>query len=281
MRCFPIAPEFAVLTMLLILLVVGFSLAILLAAGTLFIQGYLYSEPVGAIFWRAPAAAGALTAFLGFWCFVNYRAADPNATQLPYETLFTSVGPEDTGKIEPALWVDRAGVRTHYRVYKYEGTPLTFEYRAEGKTLKPEDKCIGAIIVKEGDPKEPHEMRFVPQYGAGKYVEEGGMRYMTMDKNLGRIYTPRPGRSTAMVLLNLIHFGVWFAVVWLLLRFQWPHALGLAAVFWLAMTWLVVPQILAKLPRKPVEPTVSFSRDAAAERVGALMRPRTPLPRRS
>jgi hypothetical protein len=244
--------------MLVILLVVWFSLAVLLTAGTLFIQGYLYSEPVGDIFWRGPAAAAALTAFFGFWCYLNYRAAAPNARELPYETFFTSAATEDTTRAVPELWVEKAGTKTHYTRYTVEGIPPRHEYRDAASKRFNHDKGVEAIIVKEGDPKEAHETRFIAQYDAGKYTEEGGKRYMSMD-NFGPIYTPQPGRSRLMLLINVVHFAVWFLVVWLLLRFQWPHALGLAALFWLAMTMLIVPQILGQVQEKLKERTTEKS----------------------
>jgi hypothetical protein len=244
-------------TVVLILLVVFVSLAILLAAGALAIQGYIYSEPVGDIFWRAPAAAAVVTAFLGFWCFLNYRAADPKAQELPYETLFTSAATEDPSEPKPELWAERANGRTHYRIYKFEGVPAHHEYRAEGKRLVL-DRSIEAIVVKEGDPKQPVEVRFVARPGEDKYIEEGGSRFMTVD-HFGRIYTPRPGRARAMVLLNVVHFAVWFLAIWLLLRFQWSHALGLAAAIWLAMTMLVGPLIFARIKPKAPEPVPAVS----------------------
>ncbi len=38
---------------------------------------------------------------------------------------------------------------------------------------------------------------------------------------------------------------MWFLSLWLLLRFQWPHALGLAVAFWLVMLF-ILPMILTK-----------------------------------
>ena len=248
------------LTMFVILLVVWFSLAVLLTAGTLFIQGYLYSEPVGDIFWRGPAAAAVLTAFFGFWCYLNYRAAAPNAKELPYETLFTSAATEDPSpETLRELWVERAGAKTHYSRHALEGVVTRYEYRDANNKRFNHDKSVEAVIIKEGDPKEAHETRFVAQHDAGKYTEEGGTRYMSMD-NFGRVYTPRPGRSRVMLLINVVHFAVWFLVVWLVLRFQWPHALGLAALFWLAMTMLIVPQILGKVQEKIKERTTEAQR---------------------
>jgi hypothetical protein len=261
-----------VLTFLLILLVVWLTLAGLLAAGSLWIQRYIYNEPSVHILWGAPVAATVLTAFLGFWCHLNYRAADPKSKELPYETIFTSAGSDDASDWVRELWAERGGKRTRYTVYKYNrGAVLVADYQEETtKKPFPFEKSVDAVIIKENDDSGPHETRFVTKYDAGRYEEEGGKRYMTMD-NFGRIFTPRPGRSTLMVFLNLVHFAIWFLVVWLLLRFQVWHALGLAAVFWLAMTWLVVPQILAKLPRR-VEERTTTAQATGLEDVSLLAR---------
>ncbi len=48
------------------------------------------------------------------------------------------------------------------------------------------------------------------------------------------------------LLLNGLHLVVWFACLWLLLRFQWPHALGMALVCWLVVTVIVIPPLLNK-----------------------------------
>jgi hypothetical protein len=63
-----------VLSLILTLFVVWFVLALLLAAWTLFFQGYIYSEPVAAIHWRAPAAATAIAFILCIWVAFDYRA---------------------------------------------------------------------------------------------------------------------------------------------------------------------------------------------------------------
>ena len=251
-------------TLFLILLVVFLSLAVFLAAGSLTIQGYIYSEPVGDIFWRAPAAAAVLTAYLGLWCYLNYRARDPKAQELPYDALFTSSATEDATYPVAELWAEKGGERKHYRRFTVDtGTFSRFEYHDSSEKRFPHDRSIEAVVIKEGDPKEPHEARFVAKHDEAKYVEEGGSRYMTVD-NFGRIYTPRPGRSRVMLLLNILHFVVWFLTIWLLLRFQWPHALGLAAAIWLAMTLLIGPLIFAKIPAKPMVPSApvaSFSHE--------------------
>src|SRR5262249_30731442 len=56
--------------LLLIYLLVFVALAALLWAGTAWFQGYIYNEPAEDLYWRAPAAAGAVTLFLAFWGFL-------------------------------------------------------------------------------------------------------------------------------------------------------------------------------------------------------------------
>jgi hypothetical protein len=48
------------------------------------------------------------------------------------------------------------------------------------------------------------------------------------------------------VLLNFGFLAVWFVCLWLLMRFQWSHALGLAVVFWLVMLLFIMPMVLRK-----------------------------------
>ncbi|HMC63794.1 MAG TPA: hypothetical protein VKI65_02535, partial [Gemmataceae bacterium] len=48
--------------------------------------------------------------------------------------------------------------------------------------------------------------------------------------------------------------------LWLLLRFQWSHALGLAVVFWLVMTLLILPMLrtqMIKLAQQRATPTAT------------------------
>jgi hypothetical protein len=61
---------------------------------------------------------------------------------------------------------------------------------------------------------------------------------------LGRVSTFYAGRLILNLFLNFLHLLIWFIALWLLLRFQWPHALGLAIVLWAVMLLFIVPQVL-------------------------------------
>ena len=61
------------------------------------------------------------------------------------------------------------------------------------------------------------------------------------DSAPGWLSVPRTGVVAANLFLNLVHGIVWFLCLWLLLRFQWGHALGLAFVGWLVLTFFLPP----------------------------------------
>src|SRR5439155_8961007 len=88
-----------------------------------------------------------------------------------------------------------------------------------------------------------------------RYRDSRG-RVMTEDA-IGRLSTTRWGLLWGNLFLNLIHFLLWFVCLWLLLRFQWSHALGLAVILWLIMTIFGVPALLAKVETAATSPRVS------------------------
>src|SRR6516162_4433602 len=81
------------LALALTILVIGIALLILFWTGTLLAQGYFYDSPVSGLYWRAPAAAGAMTAFLALWAWIEYRL--PNSTG----SIFTFTN-EETRKVD-------------------------------------------------------------------------------------------------------------------------------------------------------------------------------------
>jgi hypothetical protein len=242
--------EAAVLYLLLVLAITGLSLAALLWGGTRLIQGGLYEEPAEDLHWRGPAAAGAVTAFLALWCLLNYVAMEPGQNDVPYNALFAITATQDSPLVSE-FWAEFPTGKEHYRRVSVGSNPPRHEYRrADDNRVWQTTRAreVQAIVVKEGD----RETTFKPEAGKGRYAEEGGRRYMA-DDALGRITTPRTGGLWVSLLLNVLHFVVWFVCLWLLLRYNWPHALGLAAVFWLVMTF-VVPTIFDKVPRKSLPP---------------------------
>ena len=61
------------LGLLPILALLFLAVAVILWAVTLFLQGYLYSEPVEQVYWRAPLAGLVMALFVGLWCSFDYK----------------------------------------------------------------------------------------------------------------------------------------------------------------------------------------------------------------
>ena len=61
------------------------------------------------------------------------------------------------------------------------------------------------------------------------------------DNAPGWLSEPRSGVVAANLFLNVVHAILWFLCLWLLLRFQWGHAFGLACVAWLVLTFFLPP----------------------------------------
>jgi hypothetical protein len=239
---------------LALLLVLTFLvLMALLWGGTRLLQAALYEQVEPDLYWRAPAAAGALTAFIGLWALFNYMAADPGQTDLPFDTIFNFTTERMAERPVSGFTAVRGGTKEAYTFHDVPGSPKA-EYRGPDNKLwvGPREKGVDALVVKEGD----KEVTFKADPANGRYVEEGGRRYLDAE-SFGKIVTPRGGGSFLRVLLNVLHFAVWFVCLWLLLRFQWPHALVGAAALWLTMTF-VAPFILKKgVEAKGPKPTAT------------------------
>lgn len=258
--------------LLLILLVVFVILAVVLAAGTLGIQGYIYSEPVGDVVWRGPVAAFGITFFLAVWALLNYAMVDPTQSDLPLETLFrfnptevrevdkfvsvrapvVIVGePEqntqkitytrrETGGQGPADYVDAGGKR--WERSDASGMMVAILVDDKGKERRFEPKLVEA--PNPTDPKGP-KVKVFPSGGEAfpGYYEKGGRGTMYQ---LGVISLFRWGLFLFNLFFNALFLGVWFVCVWLILRFQWTHALALAVLLWLVSSLVVVPMLLSK-----------------------------------
>ena len=235
------------LSLILILLVVWLVLSGLLAAWTLWFQGYIYSEPAGELYWRAPAAGTALTAFVCLWVLLDYRSIQDRADEGRYQPLH-NFSARETETFE-YLWAPNADGRMESYVRqsnqyvgkggrKLPSRPtkilVSHDPNGEKRTFEPERDAKGNFKVEKDQP-----LRYCDADNKSRYMEEG---------YLGVITIFHVSWLVMNLLLNFGFLAVWFLCLWLLLRFQWSHALGLAVVFWLVMVLIIMPMIL-----KPAE----------------------------
>jgi hypothetical protein len=228
--------------LILTVILVWVVLMVFLGAGTLWFQGYIYSEPAADLYWRAPAAGTVMALVVLLWCYLDYGSPGR------YPALFDFSYKEE--KEFPELWAVKDGKTTRYEARK-SATGGT-EYRDANKMQLPSHR--DAIIVKE----DGQEVRFEPQRNEkGQYKTTPGQSFRYLEKDgrgremsedaMGRVSEIQWGLLIGNIFLNLIHFLAWFVCLWLLLRFQWSHALGLAFIFWLMMTLVILPMLLTRV----------------------------------
>lgn len=264
------------LGLVLILLLVAVGVAVLLGAGALMIQGYLYSEPADGLEWRAPAAGAVVGLFFALWCVLEARAPGQ------YDTLF-NFSPRDT-KVFDQFWSERTNERgkqeVPYRRSRDE-RGRTVYVDPEGRPWRRSDNGLMTAIIVEEDGQR---RRFAAEMNPDgtfhtepnqplRYVEVDGRGRVMTENVPGEVTTTRTGLLVGNLLLNLAHFLVWFACLWLLLRFQWSHAFGLAIALWLAFALVVWPVLQAQV-RKATAATPA----AAAGTAQGLTRTRKTTP---
>jgi hypothetical protein len=235
------------------MLLTGALLVAVLWGGALFFQGYFYTEPTEQLSWRAPAAAGVMTLFFAVWCFFEANGtrspgSEENNLVIPF--LFS---PVETKPPVKELWVLRRGAKQPevYKLRQSAGsvTGLKSEQYVQvkpntGRPWNPDR--VEALIVKE----DGAEDRFIPQPqqegGNLRFRDDNGWEFTAYERTLSSQPTRfRLSWLLGNLLLNFVHLGLWFVCLWLLLRFQWPHALGLAFVLWLIVSLAALPFLLS------------------------------------
>ena len=186
-------------------------------------------------------AGTALALFFAVWCVIDYRSPER------YVDLF-HFNPRETHKPYPELRAVKGSMSVQYIETK-DARGLT-DYRDSNG--KPVPTHADKIIVKENG----EEITFEPERDAnGNYKIRTGRSLLYHDArgremsedSLGQLSTFRWGVFLACGFLNSFHLAMWFVCFWLLLRFQWSHALGFAVIFWLISTVLIVPTLLDKV----------------------------------
>jgi hypothetical protein len=261
--------EPAVSALFLVFVLVFLAVTVVCWAGTLFFQGYLYSEPVAQLYWRAPLAGLVVTLFLAFWSYLEYRKPGSygplHEFTMQEDEQFTKLWGLKKGR--EILFVPRktAQGRTEYR------NPDT------GKVWSRSDPegIMEAVIVEDKDGEKIRfdadltpdgKFRMAPGEPA-RYVEEGGQHRAMTDNDIGVVHMRRWGRFMANIVLNVLHLAVWFACLWLVLDFQGWHAFGLALVVWLIVTLTIMPPLFKRTDdtarqREPASLAAAFQRFA-------------------
>jgi hypothetical protein len=267
------------------LLMIVVALFALFWGGGMAAQGYLYSQPADRFPLRAAAGALLVGIFLTVWCWIDKR--NPGR----YDTFF-EFAPYDTksfDEFEAVRWLAKpaaAGSRktefleengqpvekvTMFKrlgggkssVFAEEGTGNHFELSGTPKGGGAQFLTV-AVLVRPEPGVDPIRLKADLKkddriggltYAPGperRFTEENGSRYVKSDQ-LGKLYAPTSRVVALALLLNLVHFVVWFLAFWLVMQFRWSHALGFAAAFGLLTMLMVIPLLFERV-RKPPPP---------------------------
>ncbi len=238
------------LNMWLMLLVVAVGLMVLIWVGSVFFQGYIYTEPSNGLHWQAPAAGAVLGLFYAGWCFAVANAPGANPQDIPYDTIFNfSPRVEMAKKPVKELWaVKKNDEKVRYKLFlvPQAGTPPKVEYH---DTTLAERRWNGngvkAIELEHDGKKYRFEEIKVSSGAYPQFVSEDGWSMKVYES--GPTGVPerfQTSRFLANLFFNGMHAALWFLCLWLLVRFQWPHALGIGLGMWLLFTLALLPMML-------------------------------------
>jgi hypothetical protein len=245
-----------VVLLVFLFLVIGAALVVFFLVGTLFLQGYLYTEPAEQLSWRAPAAGAALMMFFGLLC-VSEANIDPTRTpkRNPLYPLIYSPDEDMSPKEVQYLWAVRRVGRDKTEEVKYElkkyniGPMQRTEYvQAAAREKHWNSAGVEAILIEvDGQKDRFMAPKKTPEGSYRRFVDADGWSMAEYDSGpTGKPERFRLDWFLGNLLLNLFHLGLWFACLWVLLRFQWPHALGLAVPLWLVVSLTVLPILLTQ-----------------------------------
>jgi hypothetical protein len=239
-------------TLIVSLVLTWLVLIVFLWVWTAWFQGYIYTEPVEDLSWRAPAAGTAVMLFLFIWVWVDY------SSQGRYRTLLDVNPTETVADYMELRVVTPDGSEATFR--KVAGSSGKKEFRRDGLPDGPPIPINPERVIVR-DPETGQDLEFLPERftatdgsdKAGKfkprndnvlyYVNKESGREMRGD-DLGVITSFRAGVFMGNLVINFLFFLVWFASLWFLLEFRWPHAFGLAVVFWIICELFLLPPAL-------------------------------------
>jgi hypothetical protein len=235
-----------VLIVILILLLLAVCLTVLLWVGAVSIQGFFYNDVSPDLIWRAPTAAVAITLYIAVWCWIAHGR--PQGTP---GSVFDLDESSEADTFPTLVWIKRDQTEVNFHRVGKTGTNYRDSNNEPWKNSTTDEIVMevrgeredGTSVTFKADLTPKGKLKNPPQF-----IEEGGReRVMTADSSFGSVPTPRRGLDFAIILLNGFLFVACFLVLWLLMRFQWSHALGLALPLWLTLEVAVVPFLMRKV----------------------------------
>lgn len=221
------------------ILIVSLILCLAVLAGVFFVwsvwmQNYLYTQPVEGMVWRAPVASLVVVASFVIWMLV--------ARSAPGEIKPLQEAPKAKESIyfREILVVDAEGNEEIYRRTANERTG----YRGNDSN-RPLPGTYSEVRVKASDEAKDFTVAFKRNKGANGEVLFQDEQGRQMDPEyMGTIKEKPKGRFLLILFLNLIHFGAWIIAFAPVLGFNSGHAILMAFVGAVLANFTLLPYFL-------------------------------------
>jgi hypothetical protein len=233
---------FLVLVFVMLLVALG----VLFFVGTLFVQSFIFTEPVEGLTWRAPTSAAIMAVFFTFWCLIVVRS-DARPGNIPYTTIFNfSIRSNMRDSPAPDLWADRDDGQVLHYVLKHEvelGHDKTYYRNANDPTKTFTPIGVAAVEIENGPgPKLKFDRTSDGDNQIFRSPDGWNLEY---DRDISGNPTRMSwGLLMGNLFLNLFHFALWFVCLWLILRFSLSSSFLFAAILWGLMTVALLPMLL-------------------------------------
>jgi hypothetical protein len=275
-------------SLLIVLVLVTLVIFAVFLGGGLVAQGYLYQAPADRFPLRALAGAALVGSFITFWVLIdkrNPRKYDTFFEFAPYTTKefdeFEAVrwpfvggkrAADASGNPTEATVKFKRGVGAKSKSFFEEGSNAEFKLNSSTHMtvaikVKPDPDAdpirLNARLKKDAAGRDVYAKDKVDGL---RFEEERGSRYVQAEQ-MGTLFVPSRGTVALALLINFLHFAVWFVALWPILQFTRGHAVLLAAAFGLFTMILVMP-LLFKPNREPKPPAAEAPKAAWVEGAG-------------
>jgi hypothetical protein len=165
----------------------------------------------------------------------------------------------------------KKGTGSKANTFVEEGTSDAFQLNSSGRTG--EAYMTAAIRARPDPDAEPvhfnAQLKGDPSttvtYKSGleglRFIEENGSRFIQAHQ-LGLVYVPSTGAVIVALLLNFLHFLIWFIAFWPILQFTRGHSFILMTVFALLMMLIVLPLLFDQTTAAKAAPAAEGTKTA-------------------
>jgi hypothetical protein len=216
----------------LLILLVYLALAAVLFGVSRFIQGIFYLEVPPTLWWRALIAAGVIWVVALVWP-VLFNQAEAGRWPISFDDMLflKDTAQQKRELLKELVVVDESNRQTRYR--RATNQSGLIEFRNNDNRPLPLSPPVLIAVPEEGEGRRLTIVKDKDGYidrssGSAVYEDPDGERIAEASFYTGTTVGGGYGQFFLTLFGDLVIFVAWFLVLWLILLFQWQHALLIA-----------------------------------------------------